>query len=598
MKRKISVIPLLMLCLVGFIASCAKRVTVSHTIALPDNEDSHFFAHYRAMNFDSTKSIREWLREAIAENPNESVYHHLLSREFAELGEMDSARAAAEQAIALEEENLYYWQNYHRLLLATRGKQSEVIGASKRCTELDENNPLNWYMLALDYYRFNMSDSALSICQQHYQQLMPIVPIDILIASIYAQKGNCDSAMQQTHILLASNPESGESNFFAAQTAMYCKQDSLAKVYFNHGLSLSCPDHDFLIEYLDFLCMYNEGEEAVNALRKSTKQCDIPSKTVGRAINLFLYSVKKDILARAETIEFFNQIFANFPHDNDLRISQFRYYNHINALDLAHEMMVELSEQDEQNYLWWVLRLRSEQAVLQKDTSADWAKRTFTLRRMTFLFPFDIGPVFQYAEETLKETGDYTRQLDTVAMIINAYERQLKRVKPQEIFTYKLQDSIVQEVNKQRAYRDNLSILHTYCADILVKYERFEDGWNAYESALKYNKYNSVALNNYAYYISLYNTNRLAFARKLSEQSLILDPNNVNYLDTYGYILYKLGELEEAKRVFIKMFSRTANPGRTALLHYSDLLEAMGNKTAAELYRMKAEDAKDEGENE
>ena len=74
----------------------------------------------------------------------------------------------------------------------------------------------------------------------------------------------------------------------------------------------------------------------------------------------------------------------------------------------------------------------------------------------------------------------------------------------------------------------------------------------------------------------------------MSKESLVIDPNNINYLDTYGYILYRLQRYQEAKSVFSKMLTINSSPGEVSLLHYADVLEALGNKAAADVYRQKA----------
>ena len=113
---------------------------------------------------------------------------------------------------------------------------------------------------------------------------------------------------------------------------------------------------------------------------------------------------------------------------------------------------------------------------------------------------------------------------------------------------------------------------------------------------MKYNDSNALACNNFAYYIALYRPQKLSKAKRLSEKSLALDPKNPSYLDTYGYILYLQGDLESAKAVFTELLTLQRNPGRTALLHYSEVLRALGNEQAAEVYRLKAQYAADHAE--
>jgi tetratricopeptide (TPR) repeat protein len=66
---------------------------------------------------------------------------------------------------------------------------------------------------------------------------------------------------------------------------------------------------------------------------------------------------------------------------------------------------------------------------------------------------------------------------------------------------------------------------------------QFEASFKNYEDALKIDPDNTYVLNNYAYFLSLKNT-QLERAEKLSKRSLELKPEENNYMDTYGWILY------------------------------------------------------------
>src|SRR5699024_12548490 len=70
----------------------------------------------------------------------------------------------------------------------------------------------------------------------------------------------------------------------------------------------------------------------------------------------------------------------------------------------------------------------------------------------------------------------------------------------------------------------------------------------AYEEAIELDSMNTMALNNYAYYLSLREVN-LDKAERFSRTSNEIDPNNSTFQDTYAWILYKQGERSEERRV-------------------------------------------------
>jgi Tfp pilus assembly protein PilF len=62
---------------------------------------------------------------------------------------------------------------------------------------------------------------------------------------------------------------------------------------------------------------------------------------------------------------------------------------------------------------------------------------------------------------------------------------------------------------------------------------------------LKYNPDNIPVLNNYAYYLSLEQTD-LDKAEEMSYRTIKAEPNNATYLDTYAWILFQLGQYNDA----------------------------------------------------
>ena len=71
-----------------------------------------------------------------------------------------------------------------------------------------------------------------------------------------------------------------------------------------------------------------------------------------------------------------------------------------------------------------------------------------------------------------------------------------------------------------------------------------------YEEALLRFPENDLLMNNYAYILSVRNE-RLAYAFKLAQKALEIQPDNAAYLDTIGWIYYRLGNYDLAE-IYIK----------------------------------------------
>lgn len=111
--------------------------------------------------------------------------------------------------------------------------------------------------------------------------------------------------------------------------------------------------------------------------------------------------------------------------------------------------------------------------------------------------------------------------------------------------------------------------------------------YRAYDRSLSYWGDNTLVLNNYAYFLSLEERD-LERALRMAERVVELTDNNPTYLDTEGWILFKLGRLEEARRVLQKAVALDAQQSADLMVHYGDILHALGEQFMAEIYWRRA----------
>ena len=94
-------------------------------------------------------------------------------------------------------------------------------------------------------------------------------------------------------------------------------------------------------------------------------------------------------------------------------------------------------------------------------------------------------------------------------------------------------------------------------------------------------------LNNYAYFLSL-EDRELERALEMSSRAIELERNNATYIDTYAWVLHRLGRNEEAKVAQRQALSLSGQKDASLVVHYADILWALGEKFMAETYWKKA----------
>jgi len=115
---------------------------------------------------------------------------------------------------------------------------------------------------------------------------------------------------------------------------------------------------------------------------------------------------------------------------------------------------------------------------------------------------------------------------------------------------------------------DLISDLFASMGDLYHEQGNFSEAYLCYDSALVYNPSNLSTLNNYAYFLSEEGI-ELGKAEKMSKRTIEEEPDNATYLDTYAWILYKMGRCSEAA-VYIKRAIENDPTQSEVLLEHAD----------------------------
>jgi len=125
-----------------------------------------------------------------------------------------------------------------------------------------------------------------------------------------------------------------------------------------------------------------------------------------------------------------------------------------------------------------------------------------------------------------------------------------------------------------------LSQIYTYRAEAYYKLKKYEDAYNWFDKVVKVDPQNYLAMNNYAYYLSLRSI-RLDVAEKLSSLVVQNNPNNATYLDTYAWVLFKKKDYQLAKFYQESALSNSTEENPILVEHYGDILFFLNEKDKA-----------------
>ena len=101
--------------------------------------------------------------------------------------------------------------------------------------------------------------------------------------------------------------------------------------------------------------------------------------------------------------------------------------------------------------------------------------------------------------------------------------------------------------------------------------EKFKISFDYYEMSIALDSNNFILLNNYSYYLALRKTN-LERAEELMLKVIAKFPNNSNYLDTYGWVMFQLGAYSKSEKFLFKAIINSDGQSGEILEHYGDVL--------------------------
>lgn len=131
---------------------------------------------------------------------------------------------------------------------------------------------------------------------------------------------------------------------------------------------------------------------------------------------------------------------------------------------------------------------------------------------------------------------------------------------------------------------DMLSSLLTTLGDVYNSAGEHQKSYRAYENAITFDSSNTMAFNNYAYFLCI-NGGDLKKALELSEKAMSgEDEENPTYLDTYAWINYLSGDYVKAEEVQRKAIEKVETEGyKSAELydHFGDILAKNGKHEEA-----------------
>lgn len=504
--------------------------------------------------------------------------YHALAKNYFYLRRLAAALPASKKAVELEPENLDFYDLLQEIYRA--GFQEDSAAAVlEKMIALDSSQVQAYYKLAQLYDKSKPLKAA-----QLYEKLLDLIGDDWSVladlARIHERLGNLDKSIEMVNRMLVIDPSNTELRKMLAQLHLQNNQPDSAMAIVNELLQAYPDDIPLRMSKAEIL---SDKEDFSAAALEYQKLLSNPEVTYDAKVQIgAMYFVRsfQDTLLLPETKAMFETIAKD--------TAGWEVKMHLGAIAVReHQDTVAIEYFDAAKELApWNVEAWIRLAGLYFDNRRyDEAKVVLTSSIERFPDDFYINLLLGFS---YSNTNEHESALP--------FLRKAVRLEPDDInalsgfgFTLNrlgINDTAVVMLKKAIALDpSNVNLLGTL-GSIYDGMKNYAACDSVYEAALAMDSTNALINNNFAYSLSVRNI-RLDDALRMVDIALSAEPESPSYLDTKGWVYYRLGRYQEAKEYVLRSLEK--GEGSAEIFdHLGDISFQLGDQENALLYWEKA----------
>jgi len=489
-------------------------------------------------------------------NPASSSAMFELAKIYSSNGDQTSSALLLEKAINIDQQNKWY-----KILLAQiyqQGKQyKKAADLYQQLYTIDPDNLEYLYMNAALLSSAEKFDQAIEVYNQLEKKIGINDQLSVEKQQIYQAAGKKKEAQAELQKLIDFNPK--EPRYYGLMADFYLseKDDVNALKYYLKILEID-PDNGFVLFSLtSYYRQKEDKEKAWEYVKKGfmNKTADVETKI--QYYLMITAEPEKPFFTTDQIDELVNILVKTNADDYRVFTVYAEYLIGKGKLAEAREQLRKVLETNPDNYMIW------ERLLLVSNDLLDFKSIYTDAERAIDLFP-NQPILYGLRAVACLQLEKYTEAL----AILKEGEPYLLDNKPMKIQ------------------------FDLYRAEANYKLNRVEEAFKAFDAVIAVDPENWLAMNNYAYYLSLRNEN-LEKAEQLSGRAVRANPENPTYLDTYAWVLFMRKEYSTARFYMETAIKNGGDKNGVIIEHYGDILYMLGQKENALEQWKKALDTKE-----
>ena len=530
-----------------------KQSKHNKSIAKGSDNSSLFIDANKQRILGNYEEAEKLFRKCIAANPQDDASYFELAKLALLRNNLEEANEMAAMAVEKDPKNTYYLLLYGNVLQSL-GKYDESIKVFENLSALKPDNIDFLNNLAVAYIYDNKINKALGTFNDIESKIGVTEEFSVKKQNLYLQQGNVNKAAEEIEKLIEQFPN--ESRYYALLAEMYMSNGMSDKALEAYQKILELdPENPYIhITLADYYKKNGESEKAYEELKTgfANPNLDIDTKI---QILITYYSA----------IELYNE-----SMDEAFGLSEILTKTHPEdpkAFSIYGDFLYQAGENEEARNVF--------RKVISLDSS-----RYLVWEQLIFI-ESELNDVDAMLSESLRAIELFPEQPILYLFAGNGFYQKKKWEEGIKILE-EGQGYVVNNIKLEEQFYSFLGDAYNQ-----IKDDASSDKY--YEKVLEVNPDNDFVLNNYAYFLSLRNEN-LEKAATMSKRAVELKPGSANQ-DTYGWVLYQMGNYEEAEIMILKAIDSGADSSAVILEHYGDVLWKLDRKTEAVQYWQKAKNA-------
>ncbi len=414
------------------------------------------------------------------------------------------------RAYQLDNSNEWYVNGYIDVLLMEE-KFNEAEQLVEKTIITDDNEIEYSFKKANIYFLGGKSRKAIRSLNRLEKKYGVSDKVVLLKANIFESEEKFSAARKEIEKLIEFFPESLQFLVVAAELALKDKQNDLASKYYTKVLELDSTNIYALTNLTDYYRVKKEHNKSLYYLKKSFESDYIE---FDRKMSILSYYLTDQYFLGNHSIqlnELIQTLIKKYPDEKDVKLYAVDFYIQQRKYPDAFALLRPLLTMNVKDYELW------RQGILLANALSENEELLLLANEAYKIFPDSSEVVY------FKGIAEYENKL---------FEEVI--------------ETFSNEVITKHSNRELVLQTQQIMAEVYHKLELYEESDKLFRILIEQEPDNSLVLNNFSYYLATRGES-LDEARAMSYRTILENPENGTFLDTYAWVLFKVGEYKEAE---------------------------------------------------